>query len=87
MMDFTRALPGGDPQPVPIHALTTRQRQIVEAIDGVEQATGEPCGGRFLARRFNLDPTTIREHLKALHRKGWLRTPNAPASLLRTPRD
>lgn len=81
-MDFTRAA-GGDPAPMPLHALTTRQRHVLELIDRFEQATGEPCSASYLARRFALDTKTVRGHLSALHRKGWLRTESSPASLRR----
>jgi Mn-dependent DtxR family transcriptional regulator len=84
MMDFfTRANAHGDPDPVPIQMLTTRQRAVVEAIESIEAATGEPCAARQLARRLRLDESTIREHLHRLYRQGWLKTPNAPCSLRR----
>lgn len=72
-----------DDAPVPLHTLTTQQRKIVEAIDGFTRATGEACSANWLARRFTLHHSTVQEHLSALHRKGWLKTPNAPASLRR----
>lgn len=84
MMDLTRAASGGgDPPPSPLHELTTKQRAVLEAIDRYEQATGEPCSRHYLARRFAVDPTTLRGHLAALHRKGWLRSSHSPASLRR----
>ena len=67
--------------PAPLHTLTTQQRRLLEAIDAYERHTGEACSGNYLARRFNLHHTTIREHLQVLHRRGWLRGPNAPAAL------
>jgi transcriptional regulator GlxA family with amidase domain len=85
MMDFTRAgSDGGERrEPPPLHTLTTKQRALVEAVDAYERATGEPCTSHYLARRFRVDPTTIRSHFFALYRKGWLRAPNSPASLRR----
>jgi DNA-binding IclR family transcriptional regulator len=82
MMDFTRAPANRDPQ-VPIHALTTKQRALVEAVDAFERVTGEPCSASALARRLRLHHSTVQEHLSALHRKGWLQTPNSPVSLRR----
>lgn len=81
-MDFTREL-RGEPPESPLNTLTTRQRAVVEAIDAFEQATGEPCSASYLARRFSLHHTTVREHLTALYRRGWLRTPNSPVALRR----
>lgn len=86
-MDFTRARPGADPPIVPIHQLTTKQRALVEAVDDFQRATGEPCSAGYLARRFAVHHTTVRERLSALYRKGWLRSPNAPVSLRRSPRE
>lgn len=68
---------------VPIHGLTTKQRQIVEAIERYNEATGEPASGSWLARRFNLHHSTIQRHLYLIHRKGWLRTSSAPAVAIR----
>lgn len=82
-MDFTRASSGGDPAPVPLQALTTKQRMIVETVDAFQRSTGEACSANYLARRFALHHTTVREHLSTLYRKGWLLSPNAPVSLRR----
>jgi Mn-dependent DtxR family transcriptional regulator len=82
-MDFLRAS-GVDPEIVPAHLLPTRQRVVLEAIHEYTAVTGEPCPGRYLARRLNLHLTTVQDHLITLHRKGWLRSPNAPAFLRRT---
>lgn len=67
--------------PEPIHTLTTQQRRVLEAIDHYWRATGEACPGTVLARRFSLHHSTVAKHLGALHRRGWLRSPNAPAHL------
>jgi DNA-binding MarR family transcriptional regulator len=61
--------------------LTTKQRAVLEAIDAYQRATGEPCSASLLARRLRVHHSTIQGHLSALYRKGWLLTPNAPASL------
>lgn len=65
------------------HMLTTKQRRILEAIDGYWRATGEACPGAVLARRFNVCHKTIQNHLDALHRRGWLRSSSSPAHLTR----
>lgn len=82
MDTMLRSDEGGTVRP-PIHGLPMMQRRIVETIDHYSRATGEPCPGRYLARRLSLSQTTIREHLSALHRKGWIRTPGAPVFLSR----
>jgi Mn-dependent DtxR family transcriptional regulator len=61
--------------------LTTKQRAVLEVIGAYQRATGEPCSASLLARRLRVHHSTIQGHLSALHRKGWLLTPNAPASL------
>lgn len=71
-----------DPPPrVPLNALTLKQRRLVEAIDEYSRVTGEPCSAYYLARRIGVHHTTIREHLEALHRRGWVRTATAPVQL------
>ncbi|HVJ24107.1 MAG TPA: hypothetical protein VM756_09250 [Burkholderiales bacterium] len=69
--------------PSPLHTLTTQQRRVLEAIDDYWRVTGEPCPGALLARRFSLHQSTIQKHLDSLHRRGWLRSPSAPAHLRR----
>lgn len=69
-----------DDPPAPLHTLTTKQRRLLEWIVEYHRTTGEPCGARLLARRFDLHPSTVTEHITALWRKGWLMTPNAPAT-------
>lgn len=86
MMDFTRAQSNGAAPQMPLRTLTTKQRAIVEAVDAFERAAGEPCSASFLARRLRVHTSTIQGHLSALHRKGWLQTPNSPVSLRRRDR-
>lgn len=69
---------------IPPHNLPTRQRVVLETIRQFCDATGEPCPATYLSRRLRVHHSTIQEHLSALHRKGWLRGPNAPAMLLRS---
>jgi DNA-binding FadR family transcriptional regulator len=71
--------------PTPRRLLSGRQRQLLEAIETYSRTTTEPCPASYLARRFTLTRTTVREHLSALYRKGWLRTPNSPSSLVLRP--
>lgn len=85
MMDgasFTRAA-GGEHQPVPIEQLSTRQRMIIERIDAFERVAGEVCSISQLARSLRLSRSTMKEHLEALHRKGWLRSPHSPLIVIR----
>lgn len=76
---FDRGGRRADDAPAPLNTLTTKQRRLLEVIDRYNRATGEPCSANYLARRFESHHTTIREHLSALHRRGWLKSPNAPA--------
>jgi predicted ArsR family transcriptional regulator len=80
-MLLTRSVDQGPPPRVPLNTLTLKQRRLVEAIDQFTRATGEPCSAHYLARRIGVHHTTIREHLEALHRRGWVLTPNAPVQL------
>jgi DNA-binding NarL/FixJ family response regulator len=67
--------------PVPLHTLTNQQRKVLEAIAAYHLVTGECCSTTYLARRLSLHHSTVQEHLWALFRKGWLRTPHAPTAL------
>lgn len=80
-MHLTRSTDAGPPSRVPLCALTLKQRRLVEAIDEYHRCTGEPCSAHYLARRVGVHPTTILDHLAALYRRGWVMTPNAPATL------
>lgn len=63
--------------------LTTRQESVLVLVSDYYRATGEPCSASYLARRLSIHHSTVRDHLIALHRKGWLRSPNTPAVPLR----
>lgn len=73
----------GTPAFAPLHTLTTKQRRLLEVVDAYALATGESCSVSYLARRLNVHHSTVQKHLTVLFHKGWLRTPNAPAALLR----
>jgi DNA-binding IclR family transcriptional regulator len=66
---------------IDLRTLTTRQRVIVMAIDDYTRVTGEPCPASYIARRLRLHHSSVQEHLLALHRKGWLRSPHSPTKL------
>lgn len=66
---------------VPLHHLTTQQRAVLTLIDQYERGAGEPCSANWLARRLKLHHETVRQHLFALYRKGWLCAPNSPSSI------
>lgn len=70
-----------DPDRAPLRALTFKQRRLLEAIAQYCDVTGEACPGNYLARRAGVHHSTVREHLEALYRRGWLNSPNAPATL------
>lgn len=59
--------------------LTVRQRSVLGIISDYCRVTGEACTANYVARRLELHHSTVQEHISALHRKGWLRGPNAPA--------
>ena len=60
-------------------ALPPRQRAALDVIVRYYRATSEPCPASLVARRMSVHKSTVQEHLSALHRKGWLRTANAPS--------
>lgn len=60
--------------------LAVRQRAVLVLIARFYEATGETPSVQYIARRMGLHPKTVHEHLEALWRKGWLRTPS-PAGL------
>lgn len=65
--------------PVPFERLTVRQQKVLTLVTEFYEVTGEPCSASYVSRRLSLHHSTIQVHLSALYRKGWLRTPNAPA--------
>lgn len=54
--------------------LTNRQREALTICQQYFASTGEPCSVRYLSRRMKIHHTTVRDHLAALCRKGWLPT-------------
>lgn len=60
--------------------LTNRQTAVLSEIVRYYEATGEPAGVNYLARRLVLHHETIREHLASLYRKGWLLSETSPAT-------
>lgn len=60
--------------------LAPRQRDVLTVIVRFYEATGEPPSVLYVARRLSLSRAAVREHIEALHRKGWLRVP-APAGV------
>lgn len=60
-------------------SLTGRERMILDIVVQYVRVTGEPCPGRFIARRIGAHHSTIQQRLQQLHRKGWLRGPSSPA--------
>jgi hypothetical protein len=64
---------------VPLVQLPGRQRMVLDAIVRYHRVTGEPCPASYVARRLSVHHSSIQRHFEILHRKGWLRGPNAPA--------
>jgi len=56
--------------------LAVRQRAVLMLIARYYEATGETPSVYYIARRLGVHPKTISQHLEALYRKGWLRTPD-----------
>lgn len=74
---MSRLLPPQDHRVLP---LTAKQDRILRYIQAVTENQGEPPSARCIARQFEVDMGTVRDHLLALYRKGWLITPS-PAGL------
>ena len=66
-------LPPGDHRVLP---LTEKQGRILRYIQAVTEKQGEPPSARCISRHFDVGLETIRDHLTALYRKGWLATPS-----------
>lgn len=71
---------GRRPKRVARMALPSQQRAVLDVIVQYYRATNEACPAALIARKTNRHHSTIQGHLSALFAKGWLRTPNAPAS-------
>lgn len=56
-------------------ALTPRQRDVLRVLTQYTAAVGEAPPLRYVARRLGLHHSRVAEHLRELHRKGWLRSP------------
>lgn len=83
-MIITAALPRNDRrQRVALSLLPGRQRMVLDEIVQYYRATGEACPAAYLARRLAMHHSTAQRHIEVLHRKGWLRAPNAPSVPLR----
>ncbi len=64
---------------VPLTLLPGRQRMVLDQIVQYYRATGEACPAAYLGRRLSIHHSSAQRHIEILHRKGWLRGPNAPA--------
>jgi Mn-dependent DtxR family transcriptional regulator len=83
VIEFRAQQPRSDGPPIPAALLPTQQRRVLEVIQAYDHATEQPCPATVIARRLRVHHSTIQKHLIALHRKGWLRSPGAPAWLQR----
>ena len=59
--------------------LTDRQREVLSEIVRYFDLISEPCPVPYLARRLEVDPSTVRQHVQYLHRKGFLRSGGSPS--------
>jgi hypothetical protein len=64
--------------------LSARQREALDIIVRTYRATREPCSGALIARQMNVHHSRVQAYLSALYLKGWLVTPNAPATPTRS---
>jgi predicted ArsR family transcriptional regulator len=64
-----------------VRELTTRQREILELAQRYEQETLRPCPAIYLSRRLAISTLGVRHHVEALHKKGWLKSPDSPLRL------
>jgi len=58
--------------------LTARQREILEVVTKYESDTGARCRFTYLADRLAISVEGVRNHISALHRKGWLESSRSP---------
>lgn len=58
---------------------TDRQRVVLSEIVRYYEFMGEGCPVPWLARSLDVDPSTARQHVRYLHRKGFLRSAGSPA--------
>ena len=58
---------------------TNRQLVVFSEIVRYYESNGEACPVSYLARRLDVDPSTVRQHVQYLHRKGFLRSAGSPA--------
>lgn len=56
--------------------LAVRQRDVLMLIQQAYEATGEAPSMRCIARRLSISLRAVQDHLNALYRKGWLRSPD-----------
>jgi DNA-binding NarL/FixJ family response regulator len=58
-----------------VQPLTARQREVLRVIARYWSSYGEAPAALFIARRLGLHHSTVQEHLRVLHEKGWLTSP------------
>lgn len=54
--------------------LSPRQAQVYEMVSKYYDLAGEPCSAGIVGRKLGLSRQTVRQHIQALYRKGWLVT-------------
>jgi predicted ArsR family transcriptional regulator len=78
MLERIAAAPDG---PVPVQHLPTKQRRVLEFIDQYMWLVEGPCPVAEVARKLGISRMAAREHIVALHRKGWLDGTSSPVRL------
>ena len=68
--------PGDEDGARAVQPLADGQRRVLRVIQQFQDATGELPTTSYIARRLSLHHETVRQHLQACHRKGWLRSPS-----------
>jgi len=69
-------LPEDDEGASAVQPLADGQRRVLRVVQQYIDAVGEPPSTSYIARRLSLHHETVRQHLQACHRKGWLRSPS-----------
>ena len=69
---------------IQVQALSDKQRLVLRTIEKYINDAGRPPTERYVAWRLGLHWTTVREHIHALYRKGWLEAPSPGVPRIRT---
>jgi predicted ArsR family transcriptional regulator len=59
---------------------TPVQARVLELVERYYGMLKSPCPSTYVASQLGKHHETVREHFAALHRKGWLKAENSPAT-------